>query len=980
MEYFLGIDVGSTTVKTVLLNKECEIIYKSYDRHFAKPKFAVSQTLSFLKDKFANSKFYVAITGSAGLGISKSCDIDFVQEVFATSLGVKKAFPNTDVVIELGGEDAKILFLTGGVEERMNGSCAGGTGAFIDQMANLLNISLAMLDKLSFGYEKIYPIASRCGVFAKSDIQPLLNQGVRKEDISASIFNAVVEQTISGLAQGREVKGNVLFLGGPLYFLQGLRESFKKALNLDESNSNFPELAPYFVAFGSALYAKDSAKEQNLENILNLLNNEPHKEISNSEPALFKNENEYNEFLTRHAKASVEKTDILTYSGNAYLGVDCGSTTIKIALIGQNNELLYKFYSSNKGDPISILLPELKKIYSLCGERIKIKGSGVTGYGEELIKAAFKFDYGIVETIAHYSAAKHFNRDVDFIIDIGGQDIKCFSIKDGAIDSIVLNEACSSGCGSFLQSFANSLGYEISEFAKMALFAKNPAKLGSRCTVFMNSSVKQAQRDGASVEDISAGLAISVIKNAIYKVIRARSADDLGEHVVVQGGTFLNDAVLRAFEKELNKNVIRLDISEIMGAYGAALFAKNNAITHSNLIPANELGNFTHKSEFGSCKLCTNKCALTINIFNDGSKFIVGNKCERGAGRELKSDLPNLFEFKNELLKTYKKLPQKGQLKVGIPFVLNMYEMLPFWAKFFENLGISVVLSSRPRKELLFQSSQSIPSDTVCYPAKITHGHIYDLLKKEVDFIFYPCMSYNLDEKISENCYNCPVVAYYPELIKANVLALKDTKFIYPHIDLNDSEFASGVLQKEFEKFGFKFSLEAIKNAVYHGQEELNRYKKAILAKGEETLKSVIENNQNAVILASRPYHIDKFINHGIDKYLNSIGFVVLSEDCLPLEKVQTKSLNQWTYHARMYNAANFVAKFDNLELVQLVSFGCGIDAITSDEIRDLLAKKGKIYTQLKIDEVTNLGAVKIRLRSLKAAIFERSKSAKKGK
>ncbi|MBR4140453.1 MAG: 2-hydroxyacyl-CoA dehydratase, partial [Campylobacter sp.] len=954
--------------------------YKSYDRHFAKPKFAVSQTLSFLKDKFANSKFYVSITGSAGLGISKSCNIDFVQEVFATSLGVKKAFPNTDVVIELGGEDAKILFLTGGVEERMNGSCAGGTGAFIDQMANLLNISLAMLDKLSFGYEKIYPIASRCGVFAKSDIQPLLTQGVRKEDISASIFNAVVEQTISGLAQGREVKGNVLFLGGPLYFLQGLRESFKKALNLDESNSNFPELAPYFVAFGSALYAKDSAKEQNLEDILNLLKNEPHKEIANSEPALFQNQAEYDEFLMRHAKASVEKTDILTYSGNAYLGVDCGSTTIKIALIGQNNELLYKFYSSNKGDPISILLPELKKIYSLCGERIKIKGSGVTGYGEELIKAAFKFDYGIVETIAHYSAAKHFNRDVDFIIDIGGQDIKCFSIKDGAIDSIVLNEACSSGCGSFLQSFANSLGYEIGEFAKMALFAKNPAKLGSRCTVFMNSSVKQAQRDGASVEDISAGLAISVIKNAIYKVIRARSADDLGEHVVVQGGTFLNDAVLRAFEKELNKNVIRLDISEIMGAYGAALFAKNNAITHSNLIPANELGNFTHKSEFGSCKLCTNKCALTINIFNDGSKFIVGNKCERGAGRELKSDLPNLFEFKNELLKTYKKLPQKGQLKVGIPFVLNMYEMLPFWAKFFENLGISVVLSSRPRKELLFQSSQSIPSDTVCYPAKITHGHIYDLLKKEVDFIFYPCMSYNLDEKISENCYNCPVVAYYPELIKANVLALKDTKFIYPHIDLNDSEFASGVLQKEFEKFGFKFSLEVIKNAVYHGKSELERYKTAIKAKGEETLKSVIENNQNAVILASRPYHIDKFINHGIDKYLNSIGFVVLSEDCLPLEKVQTKSLNQWTYHARMYNAANFVAKFDNLELVQLVSFGCGIDAITSDEIREMLAKKGKIYTQLKIDEVTNLGAVKIRLRSLKAAIFERSKSAKKGK
>lgn len=980
MNYFLGIDVGSTTVKTVLLNENCEIIHKSYDRHFAKPKFAVAQTLSFLKDKFANSQFRVAITGSAGLGISKSCNIDFVQEVFATSLGVKKAFPKTDVVIELGGEDAKILFLTGGVEERMNGSCAGGTGAFIDQMANLLNISLAMLDKLSFGYEKIYPIASRCGVFAKSDIQPLLNQGARKEDISASIFNAVVEQTISGLAQGREVKGNVLFLGGPLYFMQGLRNSFKKALNLDESNSVFPELAPYFVAYGSALYAKDSAKVQNLEDILNLLEHEPHKEVINAESPLFKDESEYSEFLNRHAMASAPKMDILSYSGNAYLGVDCGSTTIKIALIGQNNELLYKFYSSNKGDPIAILLPELKKIYSMCENRIKIAGSGVTGYGEELIKAAFKFDYGIVETIAHYSAAKHFNRDVDFIIDIGGQDIKCFSIKNGSIDSIVLNEACSSGCGSFLQSFANSLGYEIGEFAKMALFAKNPSKLGSRCTVFMNSSVKQAQRDGAEVEDISAGLAISVIKNAIYKVIRARSADELGEHIVVQGGTFLNDAVLRAFERELGKNVIRLDISEIMGAYGAALFAKNNAIATSNLISIDELNNFSHESEFGSCKLCTNKCALTINIFSDGSRFVVGNKCERGAGKEIKNDLPNLFEFKNELLKRYKKAPKTGQLKVGIPFVLNMYEMLPFWAKFFENLGISVVLSNRPRKETLFLSSQSIPSDTVCYPAKITHGHIYDLLKKEVDFIFYPCMSYNIDEKISENCYNCPVVAYYPELIKANVGALKDTKFIYPHIDINDLEFMSNSLKNEFEKFGFKFSLEAVKNAVYHGQEELNKYKKAILAKGEETLKFVIENNQNAVILASRPYHIDKFVNHGIDKYLNSIGFVVLSEDSLPLEHVQTKSLNQWTYHARMYNAANFVAKFDNLELVQLVSFGCGIDAITSDEIRDLLAKKGKIYTQLKIDEVTNLGAVKIRLRSLKAAIFERAKSAKKGK
>ena len=976
---FLGIDVGSTTVKTVVLNEKYEILSKSYERHLAKPKELVLDKILQIQKTYAGEQFSVAIAGSAGMGIAKNCKIPFVQEVFATSLGVKRMFPKTDVVIELGGEDAKILFLTGGLEERMNGSCAGGTGAFIDQMTNLLHLDITELDRLSFSANKIYPIASRCGVFAKSDIQPLLNQGVRKEDISASIYAAVVEQTISGLAQGREVKGNILFLGGPLFFLKGLQARFKEALKLTDETATFPDIAPYFVAYGSALYAKDTGETLNLEETIALLKKEPDRTALEAEPPLFKDRAEFDEFTARHARASVPKVDIHTYSGDAYLGVDCGSTTIKVVLIGANYELLYKFYSSNKGDPVDILLPRLKELYDLCEGRIKIKGSGVTGYGEDLIKTAFRFDYGIVETIAHYSAARHFNPKVDFIIDIGGQDIKCFSIKDENIDSIVLNEACSSGCGSFLQTFSNSLGYDIKDFANLALFATHPAKLGSRCTVFMNSSVKQAQKDGATIEDISAGLAISVIKNAIYKVIRVRNADDLGQNIVVQGGTFLNNAVLRAFELELKKNVIRLDISELMGAYGAALFAKNNANERTDMISRAELESFTHSSEFSVCKLCTNKCPLTISHFGD-TKFVTGNKCERGAGKEIRHDITNLFEFKNELLKKYRKPPKQGAPRVGIPFVLNMFEMIPFWSAFFENLGMSLVLSQRPRKETLFLASQSIPSDTVCYPAKSVHGHIYDLLNKDVDFIFYPCMSYSLDENISENCYNCPVVAYYPELIRSNVGALEEKKFLYPHVDLNMQDSFAKTMQSELADAGYKFNVDAIKNAVFQGLKELQNYKNTILIKSEETLKEIQSSGASAVVLAGRPYHIDKTINHGIDRYLNSLGFVVLSEDSLPLTQVRTKSLNQWTYHARLYSAAQFVCKYPRMQLVQLVSFGCGIDAITGDEVRDILRQNGKIYTQLKIDEVTNLGAVKIRLRSLKATMLEREKQAQSKK
>ncbi|NLK67458.1 MAG: 2-hydroxyglutaryl-CoA dehydratase [Campylobacteraceae bacterium] len=972
MKLYLGIDVGSTTIKTVLLDENCNILEQSYERHFAKPRLAALNRLNAIKDKLQNHEISIAVAGSAGLGLANHCELNFVQEVFATTIGVQKAYPKTDVVIELGGEDAKIIFLTGGLEERMNGSCAGGTGSFIDQMASLLDVELNELDTLSLNHTKLYPIASRCGVFAKSDIQPLLNQGAKKEDLAASIFQAVVEQTVTGLAQGREIKGNVLFLGGPLYFLKGLRKAFVENLGLNENSAIFPELGPYFVAYGSALYAMENPKFSSIDEVINRLEKEPPVKENKSNRPLFKDENEYLEFKARHDKNSVSKADIKSYSGDAYLGIDCGSTTIKIVLINENNELLYEFYSPNKANPVEIVEEKLAEIYSLIGDKITIKSSAVTGYGEELIKTAFKVDFGIVETVAHYTAARHFNKDVDFIIDIGGQDIKCFSIKDGQIDSIVLNEACSSGCGSFLQSFAESLGYGLIEFTNLALKSKNPADLGSRCTVFMNSSVKQAQRDGAKIEDISAGLAMSVIKNAIYKVIRVSNPKELGENIVVQGGTFLNDAVLRSFEMELGSEVIRLNISALMGAYGAALYAKHNAIKNSSLISQNELKNFTYKTELKTCQICNNHCHLTINYFGD-SKLVAGNRCELGAGKKTKNKLPNMVAFKNKLLRSYKKIDShKNRPTIAMPFVLNTYELLPFWYKFFDELELNFIVSKYPKKEIVFKSSQSVPSDTVCYPAKISHAHIYDLLEKKPDIIFYPCMSYNIDEQISDNHYNCPVVAYYPELLAANISGLKDVKFSYPHIRIDDIKFFIKTMKPELESLGLKFRKNKLENAAKKAKKELKLYKQKVLDEGEKILEFISSSKSEAIVLACRPYHIDKHLNHGIDKYLVSLGFAVLTEDSLPLEKPKTTVLNQWTYHARMYSAANFVNRYQNLNLVQLVSFGCGLDAVTSDEVRDILRKNDKLYTQIKIDEITNLGAVKIRLRSLKATIEEK--------
>ncbi|WRS27449.1 acyl-CoA dehydratase activase [Oscillospiraceae bacterium MB08-C2-2] len=979
MYYTLGIDVGSTTLKTVVLNEKNEIVEKSYQRHFSKVREMTVEHLHSLSELLEGKALKVAVTGSAGLGIAKSCGLEFVQEVFAAAGAVRQLIPQTDVVIELGGEDAKIIFLGDVVEERMNGTCAGGTGAFIDQMATLLDVSVQELDRLSLHSEKIYPIASRCGVFAKSDIQPLLNQGAKKEDLAASIFQAVVDQTITGLAQGRPIEGNILFLGGPLSFLKGLQDRFVKTLNLTVKNAIFPALAPYFVALGSAYYAGGLGADRlmTFEELLGKL-----ESMGDSVgdihilPPLFANGEEYRAFKERHASMTVAEQPIEAYTGKAYLGIDAGSTTTKLALIDAQGQLLYRHYVSNGGNPLPVVKGQLEKIYALCGDRIEIAGCAVTGYGEELMKNAFSIDHGLVETMAHYTAAKHFDPEVDFIIDIGGQDIKCFTIRDGTVDEVILNEACSSGCGSFIETFAKSMGYSIAEFAELATRSRAPVDLGSRCTVFMNSSVKQAQKDGASVEDISAGLAISVIKNVVYKVIRAKSAEDLGKNVVVQGGTFLNDAVLRSFEVELGRPVIRLSISELMGAYGAALYARAHTARPSTLISPEELQGFTHTSVTATCKRCTNKCSLTVNTFPGGKRFISGNKCEKGAGASVASSLPNMVEFKYNYLHA---LDGRGgdRLRVGLPMALNFYDLLPFWNTFFTQLGCEVVISSRSSRELYMKGQHTIPSDTVCYPAKLVHGHMEDLLDQGVDLIFYPCMTYNFDEGISDNCYNCPVVAYYPELLQANMTRLSETKFLYPHISLGDKGFFVKRIFELLKEEIPNLNRREVKAAAEKAYKAYEKYHMDVVEEGRKALVYARTHGNSVIVLAGRPYHIDPEINHGIDKLLGTLGFVLVTEDCVsPLEKKRGHNvLNQWTYHARMYNAADFVIKQKNMEMIQLVSFGCGLDAVTSDEVRDILRKNGKLYTQLKIDEISNLGAAKIRLRSLQAAMLEREEA-----
>ncbi len=972
--YSLGIDVGSTTVKTVIIDDNKKIIYSKYERHFSKVKETVKSQLEIIANEYKDTKFHLAVTGSAGLGLAEGAELPFVQEVHSAFIGVKEAYPDADVVIELGGEDAKIIFLTGGVEQRMNGSCAGGTGAFIDQMATLLGITASELDKLSLNAEKVYPIASRCGVFAKSDVQPLLNQGARHEDMAASIFQAVVDQTVSGLAQGRTIEGKVLFLGGPLSFLQGLRNAFVKTLRLDEEKSIFPEQAPVFMAYGCALFAEKSEDIFTIDEVMDKIANAVAVDRIKTGERLFNSHEEYEEFIARHSKNDLKYADIHSYEGNAYLGIDAGSTTTKLVLINDDGELLYQHYSSNKGQPLDKIVDKLKEIYEIKNEKLIIKGSAVTGYGEELLKSGLAVDLGIVETVAHFKAASFFCPNVDFIIDIGGQDIKCFKIKNHVIDSIMLNEACSSGCGSFIQTFAVALGFDIEDFAKLGLFAENPVDLGSRCTVFMNSSVKQAQKDGASVEDISAGLSSSIIKNAVYKVIRAKSVDELGRNIVVQGGTFLNDAVLRSFEMELGRNVIRPAISGLMGAFGAALYAKEkveqNAIKQTTLINKEEIESFSYSSKNSHCRGCTGNCSINIITFNGGRKYISGNRCEKGAGLKKSEDKLNLFDYKyKKLLEIVEEKPKNPIARVGLPLVMHYYEQLPLWHTFFNELGFEVVISEESTRNTYYKGQHTIPSDTVCYPAKIAHGHIESLLERDVDFIFYPCMSYNVDEGISDNHYNCPVVAYYPELLKANNMNLNDDNFVHPYLDLNRRKHVVDVMKSVLAKYNVK--KKAVEDALDKAFEAMDKYMQDIITESERVIKTARSKGKKIIVLAGRPYHIDPEINHGIHQLVTSLGMAVVTEDSIAhLGKVpKLNVLNQWTYHARLYKAAQYVITQPDMQMVQLVSFGCGIDSITTDEVRLILEGAGKLYTQLKIDEINNLGAAKIRLRSLVAAI-----------
>ena len=993
----IGIDVGSITAKIVVKRGEATL-YESYERHYSMVRQKALELIRRVKEQIGASSAKIAISGSAGLGVAKAAGFPFVQEVYATAETVKCYAPETNCVIELGGEDAKVIFFDGGIDERMNGSCAGGTGAFIDQMATLLGITAGELDELSRNYERIYPIASRCGVFAKTDIQPLLNQGARKEDIAASIYQAVVNQTIAGLAQGRKIEGTVMFLGGPNFYCHGLRDRFVKTLHLDAEHAIFPEYGRLAVAMGACIYAAKQTETftyEELEERLEAANQATGSETVHSRP-LFSDNAEYQEFVERHKKATVEEYPIENYTGNAYLGIDCGSTTTKLVLMSEDDKILYSYYDSNKGNPVEIVRGQLEKIYGMLGNRITIAGSAVTGYGEELIVHAFGVDFGLVETMAHYNAAKHFNPNVDFILDIGGQDIKCFKVRNHSIDSIMLNEACSSGCGSFLETFAKSMGYTVEEFAKLGLKAMAPVDLGSRCTVFMNSAVKQAQKDGADVTDISGGLSMSVVKNAIYKVIRAASPDELGKEIVVQGGTFYNDAVLRSFELELGRNVIRPSIAGLMGAYGAALHAKErmeragelrrlatkgeereSIELNTSLISPERLAEFTHKAKSVNCNGCTNHCHLTINTFEGGGRFISGNQCEKGLGKTVAAEeLPDLHQYKlDKLLALGGGEAKRGT--IGIPMALGIYELAPLWDALFQKLGFKVVFSGNSGKAVYEKGQYTIPSDTACYPAKLMHGHVEMLVEQGVDAIFYPCLTYNMNEHTGSNHYNCPVVAYYPELLKSNVESLKETKFLYPYLNINDEKELTRELTKYLSEAFVRIPRREVRAAVAAGMEAYQAWMRDIREEGKRAMEYARQHKKRIMVLCGRPYHVDAEVGHGIHKLAGTLGFVVVSEDSVSdlAESPKVSVLNQWTYHARLYRAAEYVSCHDDCELVQLVSFGCGLDAITTDEVRDILENHGKLYTQIKIDEITNLGAVKIRLRSLIGALEERGRN-----
>lgn len=983
---YLGFDIGSTTVKVVVVDQAHRILYKTYTRHLSAVRLTVLRCLEELQASATlapATPVAVVITGSGGMDVAQIVGCEFVQEVIACAKAVEMLIPQTDVCVELGGEDAKITFFSNGIEQRMNGTCAGGTGAFIDQMASLLQTDAAGLNQLAQNAKNLYPIAARCGVFAKTDVQPLLNEGVAKEDIALSIFQAVAHQTISGLACGRKIKGNVAFLGGPLNFLPELKKRFIETLQLQPEDIVRPENSELFVALGAAMHgcADKAIPFAEVVQAFARLKNHQQRELNTLRP-LFLDDQEHNEFLQRHHLSFTPRGELTSYRGKTYLGLDCGSTTTKAVLIGENNELLYSHYGSNKGDPLRVVGNILEDIYASLPAEAQIAASSVTGYGEALIKEAYKLDFSEVETIAHYKAANYFLPGVDCILDIGGQDMKCLRVKDGVIDNILLNEACSSGCGSFLETFAQSAQMPIDQFAKQALTSNAPADLGSRCTVFMNSSVKQAQKEGASVADISAGLSYAVIKNALIKVIKIKNPQDLGQKVIVQGGTFYNDAVLRAFELISGRHPVRPDIAGLMGAFGSALIAKErceSTTEASSVMSLQAIRNFSVRHSMVRCKVCENHCAMTVNRFSDGRKFITGNRCERGLGNKHETNnLPNLFEYKYERVFNYTPLENPKRGTIGIPRVLNMYENYPLWFTFLTALGYRVILSSPSSKSLMEKGLDTLPSDSMCYPAKLANGHIIDLVEQGVKTIFYPCVAYEFKEfKDSHDNFNCPIVTSYPELIRNNIDLLKEKniEFLQPFLSLEDKDRLAKRLIDIFKPMGIK--PKEIKHALDAAWKEKENFKRDIQRKGEETLAFLQQTGKHGIVLAGRPYHIDPEINHGIPKVITTLGMVVLSEDSIAhltqsMDNMPLRVVDQWTYHGRVYRAANQVAQIPELDMIQLNSFGCGLDSVVIEQASDLMEQAGKIYTSIKIDEVNNLGAARIRIRSLKAALEER--------
>ena len=986
MQYTLGIDIGSTTVKIAILDERHQILFSDYKRHFANIRETLASLLSQAFEKLGNLTVHPIITGSGGLTLANHLQIPFVQEVIAVSTSLQTFAPVTDVAIELGGEDAKIIYFEGGnVEQRMNGICAGGTGSFIDQMASLLQTDAAGLNEYAKNYHSLYTIAARCGVFAKSDIQPLINEGATKEDLSASIFQAVVNQTISGLACGKPIRGHVAFLGGPLHFLSELKQSFIRTLKLDDDHIIDTDNSHLFAAIGSALNAKEDAfytmEELNAKLSADI---KMEFEVERMEP-LFATQADYDAFRLRHGSHHVATGDLASYRGNCFLGIDAGSTTTKVALVGDDGSLLYSFYSSNDGSPLKTAIRSLKEIYKLLPEGVKIARSCSTGYGEALMKAAFLLDDGEVETVAHYNAAAFFDPEVDCILDIGGQDMKCIKIKNHTVDSVQLNEACSSGCGSFIETFAKSLNYGVEDFAKTALFAEHPIDLGTRCTVFMNSKVKQAQKEGASVSDISAGLAYSVIKNALFKVIKVSDASELGKNIVVQGGTFYNDAVLRSFEKIADCEAIRPDIAGIMGAFGAALIAREHYSEgyQTSMLNLEQITNLQFETSMAKCKGCTNNCRLTINKFTGGRQYISGNRCERGLGRAKKENgAPNLFDYKLKRYFSYEPLPANEAKRgtVGIPRVLNMYENYPFWFTFFTKLGFRVVLSPVSNRKIYELGIESIPSESECYPAKLAHGHVAWLIKQNVNFIFYPALFYERDEfHDANNHYNCPIVTSYSENIKNNVEEIGRGEVIFrnPFMSFKSLQTVTEALTREF----CELPITAVMDAAEAAWSELAAARQDMRDKGEEVLRYLEANHKRGIVLAGRPYHVDPEINHGIPELITSYDIAVLTEDSISHLAAPERPLivsDQWMYHSRLYAAASFVKTRDDLDLIQLNSFGCGLDAVTTDQVNDILTGSDKIYTCLKIDEVNNLGAARIRIRSLLSAIQVREQKGEK--